>query len=118
VFHLAYAHCIGSVHVVWFGVIYVLDITACYLCYFDLLVNVPFRFVTEYFHESWRGYGGHVATVFEKLQHENFKNLYSPSREQFQGQGSLANGGAMRIAPMALFCWSRNYSGEKLVVCL
>jgi poly(ADP-ribose) glycohydrolase ARH3 len=78
---------------------------------------VPFRFVREYDRESKRGYGTHIVIVFKTLEGD-FKNLSDMSSKQFDGQGSLGNGGAMRIAPMALFCQSRNYSGKKLVVCV
>lgn len=72
----------------------------------------------EHSREPMRGYGRDVGTVFKKLQDTDFRDLYGPSSEQFDGRGSFGNGGAMRIAPMALFCHSRNYDAEQFVVCL
>ncbi|CEM02497.1 unnamed protein product [Vitrella brassicaformis CCMP3155] len=31
------------------------------------------RFVTEYYRENWRGYGGNVVTVFERLRERGFR---------------------------------------------
>ncbi|KAK9872672.1 hypothetical protein WA026_018806 [Henosepilachna vigintioctopunctata] len=66
-------------------------------------------FVKEYFLEPNRGYGQNVVTVFKKLKHNKFENIYKPASEQFDGSGSLGNGGAMRIAPIALFYFD-NYN--------
>lgn len=79
--------------------------------------NFLSRFVQEYSNEPWRGYGRNVVTVFDKLERSNFQDLYGPSNEQFDGNGSFGNGGAMRIVPMALFCHSRNCTDKQLVVC-
>lgn len=49
-------------------------------------------------------YGCHVRTVFAKLRSQNFQELFKPASEQFNGTGSYGNGGAMRVAPVALFC--------------
>lgn len=49
-------------------------------------------------------YGCHVRTVFAKLRSQNFEELFKPASEQFNGTGSYGNGGAMRVAPVALFC--------------
>jgi poly(ADP-ribose) glycohydrolase ARH3 len=68
------------------------------------MITLLFRFVDEFYKEPWRGYGANVVTVFEKLRESQFRHIYDPAREQFDGRGSYGNGGAMRIAPMALFC--------------
>jgi poly(ADP-ribose) glycohydrolase ARH3 len=67
--------------------------------------------VTEYFGDPLRstvglGYGGHIVNIFHKLREQKFKDPFGPAKEQFGGQGSYGNGGAMRVAPVALFCHS------------
>ncbi|KAI5705659.1 hypothetical protein M8J75_000677 [Diaphorina citri] len=63
------------------------------------------KFVTEYYTDKNRGYGGNVIDVFAKLKETNkLIDPFQPAREQFNGTGSYGNGGAMRIAPVALFC--------------
>ncbi|KAK9505541.1 hypothetical protein O3M35_009568 [Rhynocoris fuscipes] len=62
------------------------------------------RFVTEYFKEPRRGYGGSVVEVFKKLKASKLEDVWSPARQQFSGSGSFGNGAAMRISPVALFC--------------
>lgn len=64
-------------------------------------------FVKDYYLEPNRGYGGNVIKVFEKLKLNKFQDVYKPASEQFGGSGSLGNGGAMRIAPIAL-CFHDN----------
>ncbi|CAH1783581.1 unnamed protein product, partial [Owenia fusiformis] len=64
------------------------------------------RFSEEYFEEPWRGYGGNVINVFQQLKDLNYKDPFKPSQEQFGGSGSYGNGGAMRIAPAALFSYN------------
>jgi poly(ADP-ribose) glycohydrolase ARH3 len=71
-----------------------------------------FRFVKEYFNEPRRGYGQQVVDIFHKLRAQKFVDPFGPAKEQFDGSGSYGNGGAMRVAPLALFCYS-NY--EELV---
>ncbi|XP_030747355.1 ADP-ribose glycohydrolase ARH3-like isoform X2 [Sitophilus oryzae] len=66
-------------------------------------------FVTEYFKEPRRGYGQSVVAVFEKLRNSKYTNIYQPANEQFDGSGSYGNGGAMRIAPVALY-YSSDYN--------
>lgn len=44
--------------------------------------------------------------MFQKLRGNKFSDLMTPAREQFNGQGSMGNGGAMRVAPIALFCYN------------
>ncbi|KAF7995786.1 hypothetical protein HCN44_006893 [Aphidius gifuensis] len=67
------------------------------------LVDVVKKFVKSYYREPNRGYGQSVITVFQKLRANKFTDILKPASEQFNGQGSLGNGGAMRIAPIALF---------------
>jgi len=64
------------------------------------------RFVKEYKTEPWRGYGGSVGQVFEKLEKTKFaseKEVFLPASEQFDGAGSYGNGAAMRAHPIGLF---------------
>lgn len=65
-------------------------------------------FVTEYNKEPKRGYGSAVQTLFTKLKNNQFKEIFKPAESQFEGQGSLGNGGGMRIAPIGLF-FQHNY---------
>lgn len=60
-------------------------------------------FVDEYFNKPNRGYGQNVVEVFHKLRNSKYVDIYKPASEQFWGGGSYGNGGAMRIAPVALF---------------
>lgn len=60
-------------------------------------------FVKEYYKEPKRGYGANVVEVFNKLRRNKFEDIYKPASEQFSGSGSYGNGGAMRIAPLALY---------------
>nr|XP_032810543.1 ADP-ribose glycohydrolase ARH3 isoform X1 [Petromyzon marinus] len=62
------------------------------------------RFAKEYQKEPLRGYGAGVVTVFEKFQQRAYAgdDVFTPAAEQFEGRGSFGNGGAMRVAPVAL----------------
>lgn len=94
------------------------------------IVDIAKRFVKSYYQEPNRGYGPAVVTVqyhykyychyplliiylflnltflkvFQKLRGNKFTDIISPAKEQFNGQGSWGNGGAMRVTPLALFC--------------
>ena len=72
------------------------------------VIDLAKRFVKSYYMEPNRGYGPAVVTVFEKLRGNRFADVVGPAKEQFNGQGSLGNGGAMRVAPIGLFCY-QNY---------
>lgn len=72
------------------------------------VVDVAKKFVKRYYQEPNRGYGMGVVTVFQKLRGNKFTDVSSPAKEQFNGQGSWGNGGAMRVAPVALFSYE-NY---------
>ncbi|CAL7938948.1 unnamed protein product [Xylocopa violacea] len=76
------------------------------------VVDVAKRFVKSYYQEPNRGYGMGVVTVFRKLRGNKLTDIVTPAKEQFSGQGSWGNGGAMRVSPIALFCY-QNY--DKLV---
>lgn len=65
-------------------------------------------FVKEFFHDPKRGYGQTVQDVFKKLRATKFVDIYKPAAEQFNGNGSYGNGGAMRISPVALY-FCNNY---------
>ena len=72
------------------------------------------RFATDYFNQKMnRGYGTHVRMVFHKLKESNYKDVFKPAKEQFNGTGSYGNGAAMRVAPIALF---GNCRGEEYIV--
>lgn len=79
-----------------------------HLTVFLSLLSVAFRFVTEFYSDRKRAntYGQHVVEVFEKLRAQKFSDPTKPASEQFNGSGSYGNGGAMRVAPVALFCHS------------
>ena len=74
-----------------------------------ILCDLYRRFVNEYFQSPRRGYGQNVVSVFHKLRNSKFEDVWLPAREQFSGTGSYGNGGAMRIAPVGLFC-HHNYN--------
>lgn len=65
-------------------------------------------FSEEYFEHRFRGYGGSVVTVFSKLKEAEYADPYKPAAEQFDGNGSFGNGGAMRIVPAPLFAYRQN----------
>lgn len=65
-------------------------------------VDMAKRFADEYTKEPKRGYGMGVIRVFKKLLSPKCTDVYQPAREQFDGKGSFGNGGAMRVAPIAL----------------
>ncbi|KAJ8942685.1 hypothetical protein NQ314_010009 [Rhamnusium bicolor] len=70
-------------------------------------------FVTEYFKDPKRGYGQNVVEVFHKLKNSKFDDIFKPANEQFLGSGSYGNGGAMRVAPIALYFYNKyNYMLE------
>ncbi|CAH1994390.1 unnamed protein product [Acanthoscelides obtectus] len=60
-------------------------------------------FVNEYMKEPRRGYGAAIGEVFNKMRLSKFDDVFKPATEQFQGKGSYGNGGAMRVAPIALY---------------
>jgi len=62
------------------------------------------RFADEYFHEPWRGYGGSVIEVFQKLKSSECSDPFKPASEQFDGSGSFGNGAGMRAHPIAVAC--------------
>ncbi|XP_033339094.1 ADP-ribosylhydrolase ARH3 [Megalopta genalis] len=67
-------------------------------------VDLAKRFVKRYYQEPNRGYGANIVTVFQKLRANKFTDIVSPAKDQFNGQGSYGNGGAMRVAAIALYC--------------
>lgn len=64
--------------------------------------------VTEYKDNPRRNYGKGAIAIFNKWQMTNFANLLEPARQVYDGVGSVANGAAMRIAPIAYFCHNRD----------
>ena len=73
------------------------------LCLKESWISFSLRFVKEYFTDPRRGYGHQVVDVFHKLRSQKFEDPFGPAKEQFDGSGSYGNGGAMRVAPLALF---------------
>lgn len=69
-------------------------------------------FTIEYFKQPKRGYGEGVVDVFHKLKNSKFEDVFKPAAEQFMGSGSYGNGGAMRIAPVALYF----YDNPKMMI--
>ncbi|VDP65473.1 unnamed protein product [Schistosoma mattheei] len=62
------------------------------------------EFTTDYFENGLhRCYGGSVGRVFSSLRMANYKDPYAHAADLFNGTGSYGNGGAMRIAPAALY---------------
>eukprot|EP00092_Neocalanus_flemingeri_P036244 GFUD01039461.1.p1 GENE.GFUD01039461.1~~GFUD01039461.1.p1 ORF type:complete len:366 (-),score=109.19 GFUD01039461.1:56-1153(-) len=70
-------------------------------------------FSDEYFNEPWRGYGGSVVEVFDKLRSTKCEDPFKPASEQFAGSGSYGNGAGMRAHPIALAC--ANFGPERAV---
>ncbi|XP_071992927.1 ADP-ribosylhydrolase ARH3 isoform X2 [Engystomops pustulosus] len=60
------------------------------------------RFTTEYFSDPDRGYGMGVVHVFEKLKSGEYRSVFTPAKEQFNGKGSYGNGAAMRVVGIPL----------------
>ncbi|XP_078035897.1 ADP-ribosylhydrolase ARH3 isoform X2 [Augochlora pura] len=69
------------------------------------VVDMAKRFVKHYYQEPNRGYGANIATVFQKLRGNKFTDIINPAKNQFNGEGSYGNGGAMRVTPIALYCY-------------
>lgn len=63
-----------------------------------------------YYENTHRGYGRAAAEVFQQLRKTNLKNHLQPARDLFNGVGSFGNGGAMRVAPVAIFCHNKTPS--------
>jgi poly(ADP-ribose) glycohydrolase ARH3 len=59
--------------------------------------------VKESVEKPRRGYGANTSQVLQKLRVSKFADVYAPAREQFGGFGSFGNGGAIRVAPVALY---------------
>jgi len=70
-------------------------------------------FSSEYFAEPWRGYGGSVVEVFDKLRSSKCEDPFKPASEQFEGSGSYGNGAGMRAHPIALAC--AKYGPDRVV---
>lgn len=66
--------------------------------------------VRTYYENTHRGYGRAAAEVFQQLRKTHLKNPLQPARDLFNGIGSFGNGGAMRVAPVAIFCHNKTPS--------
>ncbi|RLB14398.1 MAG: hypothetical protein DRG63_08555 [Deltaproteobacteria bacterium] len=60
------------------------------------------RFQSNFVAEPWRGYASGPPTVFALVKRHKISYLKA-AKTLFGGQGSLGNGAAMRIVPVALF---------------
>ena len=69
----------------------------------DCLFLPPPSMCEAYFSDTERGFSSSTARVFTKLKDSNYQDLLTPARQQFMGQGSCGNGGAMRVSPAALY---------------
>eukprot|EP00090_Calanus_glacialis_P047611 TRINITY_DN9970_c0_g1_i1.p1 TRINITY_DN9970_c0_g1~~TRINITY_DN9970_c0_g1_i1.p1 ORF type:complete len:376 (-),score=142.77 TRINITY_DN9970_c0_g1_i1:38-1165(-) len=76
-------------------------------------IEIAKSFSSEYFHEPWRGYGGSVVEVFDKLRSSKCQDPFKPASEQFDGSGSYGNGAGMRAHPIALAC--AKYNPERVI---
>ncbi|KAI1278485.1 hypothetical protein HDE_14362 [Halotydeus destructor] len=64
--------------------------------------DLAMKFTDEFFRAPLRGYGRTVKETFLELHETKFSDPFEPAKKQFNGQGSLGNGAAMRVAPVAL----------------
>ncbi len=60
------------------------------------------RFSKNFFREPWRGYASGPPAIFSLVERTGI-SYEEAARRLFAGSGSFGNGGAMRIAPLALF---------------
>ncbi|XP_053313173.1 ADP-ribosylhydrolase ARH3 [Spea bombifrons] len=60
------------------------------------------RFTKEYKNDPDRGYGMAVIHVFEKIDSGEYRSVFTPAKEQFDGRGSYGNGAAMRVVGIPL----------------
>ncbi|KAL0111704.1 hypothetical protein PUN28_013121 [Cardiocondyla obscurior] len=73
------------------------------------IVDLAQRFAKSYEEQPDRRYGSGTVTVLKAWRKNVEKtNVKTPAKNLFDGQGSYGNGGAMRIAPLALFSYN-NY---------
>jgi len=68
-------------------------------------IDCATRYKDEFFESPSRGYGPHVQYVFKSWKHNPDEELTEAARRQFDGAGSYGNGAAMRVCPVALFCY-------------
>lgn len=66
--------------------------------------DLAMRLATEFGDDPNRGYGGGVARFFEAVL--SGARWHVAAEAQFDGEGSYGNGGAMRVAPVALWAYS------------
>lgn len=65
--------------------------------------DMALRFAREWQAEPHRGYGASITSVFESVL--TGARWEEAARRQFGGEGSHGNGGAMRVAPVALWAY-------------
>lgn len=74
------------------------------------------RFTQEYVAHRKRGYGANVIDIFHAWNESGLQDephVWEPAKRQFNGSGSLGNGAAMRIHPVA--CYGYHMSHESLI---
>jgi poly(ADP-ribose) glycohydrolase ARH3 len=69
-------------------------------------------FIRNYRAEPWRGYGASPPYVFELV--ERGVPMEEAATSLFDGEGSLGNGAAMRVAPVALFAFPDEVTVDEL----
>lgn len=96
-------HLIEMIRSVLFKLLFVTSMEWFIKCAQNDLFHIT-RFTTDYFENGLhRCYGGSVGHVFSSLRMANYKDPYAHAADLFNGTGSYGNGGAMRIAPAALY---------------
>jgi poly(ADP-ribose) glycohydrolase ARH3 len=63
--------------------------------------------------EPWRGYGGGPPNIFREVEYSG-RSYRSAAGSLYGGEGSLGNGAAMRIAPVALLYYDAETLYEKV----
>jgi poly(ADP-ribose) glycohydrolase ARH3 len=77
--------------------------------------NLGDQFRKNFEQEPWRGYASGPPTVFSLVRREGI-SYKQAAQSLFNRQGSLGNGGAMRIAPVGLFYYDDKDLYEKAVL--
>lgn len=74
-------------------------------------------FAMAYVNDPNRNYGSNTAEVLKELHKQTKEDdHFAPAKALFNGNGSFGNGGAMRIAPLALYYfYEREKEFDKLV---
>lgn len=65
--------------------------------------DMAHRFADGYYREPYRGYGANIVDAFTRVAEG--MDWREAAAMQFEGSGSYGNGGAMRVAPVALWAY-------------